>query len=129
VLLDTFSAHRAFITRAAAEQWGIELIFIPPGCTDTLQPLDRRMFGILKAYARQLWRTHYHESVCAKTTRAMMAHNLIVSWDWITAEFINSACGIYQVGWGEDASGEDDPDDHDEEFRPAIPELDRVDLL
>jgi hypothetical protein len=55
VLLETFAAHRALVTRAAAEHWGLELIFIPPGCTDTLQPLDRRIFGIRKAYARQLW--------------------------------------------------------------------------
>jgi hypothetical protein len=129
VVLDTLSAHRTFITRADAEQWGIELIFIPPGCTDTLRPLDRRIFGILKAYARQLWRMHYHDSGGAKTTRALMTHNLVVSWDRITAEFINSAWGIYQVGWGEDASGEDDPEDHDEEFRPAIPQLDPEDLL
>jgi hypothetical protein len=58
-----------------------------------------------------------------------MAHNLVVSWDRITAECINSAWGIYQVGWGEDASDEEDPNDRDEEFRPTVPQLDPIDLL
>jgi hypothetical protein len=129
VLLDTFAAHRALTTRAAADHWGVELIFIPPGCTDTLQPLDRRIFGILKAYARQLWRTHYHETEGGKTTRSMMANNLLVAWARITADFINSAWGIYQVGWGEDASDEEDPTSGDEEYRPVVTQSDLADLV
>jgi hypothetical protein len=35
---------------------------------DNLPPLDPRIFGILKANARQLWRTHYHDIQAKKTT-------------------------------------------------------------
>jgi hypothetical protein len=56
LLLDTYSAHRCEVTRTIAELWKIDLLFIPPGCTNLVQPLDRRVFGVLKAHARQLWR-------------------------------------------------------------------------
>jgi hypothetical protein len=49
-----FSAHRTAVTKVAAESLRIQFVFIPLGWTDTLQPLDRRVFGALKAYARQL---------------------------------------------------------------------------
>jgi hypothetical protein len=51
VILDTYVAHRAHLVRSMARQCNITLVFIPPGCTDRLQPLDRRVFGVLKAYA------------------------------------------------------------------------------
>jgi hypothetical protein len=54
LLLDTSSAHYCQIARTIAELWKIGLIFIPPGCTDQVEALDRRVFGVLKAHARQL---------------------------------------------------------------------------
>jgi hypothetical protein len=128
VLLETFAAHLAAVTKAAVEQRGIKLAYIPPGSTESLQPLDRRIFGIFKAYARQLWRTHYHKTHGKKTTRSMMANNLLIAWDRITADFVNSAWDIYQIGWNEDASGEEEPENGDEEFRPQMTQLDVDDL-
>jgi hypothetical protein len=81
VLLDTFAAHRAMITKAVAEEWGIDLISIPPGCIDALQPLNRRVFGILKAYALQLWRIYDQETHGEKATCSMTANNLLVGSD------------------------------------------------
>jgi hypothetical protein len=75
VILDAYAAHRSREVREVARLWEIQLVFIPPVCTDKLQPLDRRVFGVLKSYARQLWRKQYHESGGAKTTRPMMAEN------------------------------------------------------
>jgi hypothetical protein len=68
VLLNTYSVHRANLVREAAEQCGTELVFILPG-TDRLQPLDLRVFGVLKSYARQLWRTQDHASHGEKTSK------------------------------------------------------------
>jgi hypothetical protein len=95
VLLNTFAAHWAVITKAVAEEWGIDLVFIPPGCTDALQLLDGRIFGTLQAYARRLRRTHYHETHGEKTTRSIMANNLLVACDRITKEITDSARSIY----------------------------------
>jgi hypothetical protein len=79
--------------------WGIQLVFIPPGCTDKLQPLDRRVFGVLKSYARQLWRQQYHASGGAKITRPMVAANLCEAWRRITEGLVQDAWDIYD---GED---------------------------
>jgi hypothetical protein len=100
----------------SAEIWRTELVFILLGRTDVLQPLDRRMFGILKAYARHLLRKHYHKTHEEKTTRSMLADNLLVAWDRITKEFIDSAWTIYQTGWGEDAPDEEEPNADDGDF-------------
>jgi hypothetical protein len=117
VLLDASGAHRSPITKAAAERLGIRLVFIPPGSTDALQPLDRFVFGVLKAHARQLWRTHYHDTHGAKTTRAMMAGNLITSWERITPDLIDRAWDIFQGEWDEPAS---DESEDDEEFHQRM---------
>lgn len=95
LILDTYSAHRAQVVREVAHLWEIQLVFIPPGCTDTLQPLDRRVFGVLKAYARQLWRQQYHASHAQKTTREQMAINLCEAWRRITEGLIQTAWSIY----------------------------------
>jgi hypothetical protein len=118
VLLDTFAAHRAPITREAAERWQVQLVFVPPGCTDVLQPLDRRVFGVLKAHARQLWRTHYHDTHGTKTTRAMMTQNLVISWARITPDLIDSAWDVFRGEWDEPAS--DESADDDGEFRQRM---------
>jgi hypothetical protein len=100
VILDAYAAHRSREVREIARLWEIQLVFIPPGCTDKLQPLDRRVFGVLKSYARQLWRKQHHESGGAKTTRPMMAANLCEAWRRITEGLIQDAWGIYdQEDW------------------------------
>jgi hypothetical protein len=118
LLLDCYSAHRCNLVRAAAQQWGIELVFIPPGCTNLLQPLDRHVFGVLKAHARKLWRVQYHSSHGGKTTRPMMAGNLVEAWKRITPEVIESAWDCYEVNWSEDLSDQSPPGSSDDEYQP-----------
>jgi hypothetical protein len=116
LLLDTYSAHRAKIGREAARICNIDFLFIPPGGTDRLQPLDRRVFGVLKAYARSDWRARYHGTAGAKVTRAQMAEFLVAAWDQLRTEVIEAAWSIYADvnGWGDDEESEaDDANDMD----------------
>jgi hypothetical protein len=92
VVLDAYPAHRSREVREITRLWEIQLVFIPPDCTDKLQPLDRRVFGILKSPARQLWRKQYKASGGAKTTRSMMAADLCEAWRRIRE-------GLIQVPW------------------------------
>jgi hypothetical protein len=128
VMLDTYSAHRAQVVREAAERHGIELLFIPPGCTDRLQPLDRKIFGVLKGYARQLWRQQYHALHGGKTTRARMASNLIEAWNRITPDVIESAWAIYQGNWGAEISDDSEADLLDSDYHPEVTNRDLQDL-
>jgi hypothetical protein len=96
LLLDTYAAHRCQVVRDVAELWGIDLVFIPPGCTDLLQPLDRRVFGVMKAFARQNWRREYHRTHGDQVTRPMIARSLLDAWDRITPDVIESAWEIFE---------------------------------
>jgi hypothetical protein len=124
LLFDTYSAHRASLAREAVEQCGIELMFIPPGCTDRLQPLDLRIFGVLKSYARQLWRTQYHSSHGGKTSRTQMAKNLIDARDGISPDIFESAWAIYRRDWVPY-----DSEDRDGEYRPDMRRENLGDLI
>jgi hypothetical protein len=123
VLLDAFSAHRSPITRSIADLVNIQLVLIPPGCTDVLQPLDRYVLGVLKGHAQQLWRTYYHETHGAKTPRAMMAGNLLRSWDRITPDLIDQAWEIFHGAWDDPASDESDGADGEFRQRMTLEEL------
>jgi hypothetical protein len=118
VILDTYAAHRAQAVRDAARLCNIDLLFIPPGCTDRLQPLDRRVFGVMKAYARRDWRIAYHETGGGKVTRAQMAEHLVAAWNRLRPEVIASAWSIYVniPEWGEDEESEPE-DPHDAAYR------------
>ena len=56
LLLDLHTTHRTDAVLILAKELNIHLHFIPGGCTDLLQPCDRRVFGSLKSTARALWR-------------------------------------------------------------------------
>jgi hypothetical protein len=55
LLLDTFPGHITARVLARAEALRVELIEVPRGMTDELQPLDRSCFGPLKMKSEQLW--------------------------------------------------------------------------
>jgi hypothetical protein len=120
VFLHTHAAHRSAAVKATAEQFGIDLMFIPPGCIDRLQPLDHRVFGVLKAFSRQQWRMQYHETTGGKTTREKIAPNLVKAWDRITQEVIESAWDIYEADWGEDEIDSGGREGWDGEYVPDI---------
>jgi hypothetical protein len=52
LLWDIFPSHRSNETKSLAARLKIQLEFVPPGMTGECQPLDRRIFGILKGRAR-----------------------------------------------------------------------------
>jgi hypothetical protein len=96
LILDTYAARRAVVTKAAAAVRGVELVLISPECTGRLQALDRRIFGIPKVHARELWRTYYHATNGGKTPPSTMAQNLLTTWEHIRPEIIESSWNIFQ---------------------------------
>jgi hypothetical protein len=129
VILDTYAAHRSANVREAAKNLQIDLIFIPPGCTDRLQPLDRRVFGALKGYARRIWREHYHKTFGERVTRPMIAESLITSWQSVAANVTESAWAIFHDGWGEELDSEEPKETmNDPEYQQLITIHDLLDL-
>jgi hypothetical protein len=61
LIMDVYPSHRTKHVMATAEALDVELLFVPPGVTGRFQPMDRRIFGKLKAraradFTRRLWR-------------------------------------------------------------------------
>jgi hypothetical protein len=52
LIWDIFPAHRTQKIKSQARELSVKLDFIPAGMTGECQPLDRRIFGSLKARAR-----------------------------------------------------------------------------
>jgi hypothetical protein len=52
LVLDVYPSHRTERVIATAEANNVELLFVPPGGTGRFQPMDRRIFGGVKARAR-----------------------------------------------------------------------------
>ena len=84
LILDLYAAHRTDAVKQRAEELGITLYFIPPGCTDLVQPLDVKVFGALKATARKLFRERYNGISSPKMTSKDAVQNLIRVWEGLS---------------------------------------------
>jgi hypothetical protein len=99
LILDKFEAHERENIYELADALNILLIFIPRGGTGQYQPLDRRVFGALKAKGRARLSTFYAENPGLVCTREQAAGLLLECW----AELPESCI---QVGWDLDAEGD-----------------------
>lgn len=112
LLLDVYTAHRTDAIKRLARELGIELVYIPPGCTDICQPLDISVFAVLKGYARARWRAFYHENGEQRMSWSTLIEHLAESWEAIRQ-------GTILKGWeqycfhGIDIGDEVDDDDDD----------------
>ena len=77
MILDVYAAHRTESVKQFAEALNITLYFIPPGCTDLVQPLDVKVFGALKATAKFYFRQRYQGAASPKVTSKEAVENLI----------------------------------------------------
>lgn len=56
LVLDTVKSHNREVVKTALAQHNIEALWVPVGCTGTLQPLDVGVFGPMKSHIRSRWR-------------------------------------------------------------------------
>ena len=89
------AAHRTDAVKQRAEELGITLYFIPPGCTDLVQPLDVKVFGALKSTARKLFRERYNGVSSPKVTSRDAVQNLIRAWEGLSQNLYEDAWEVY----------------------------------
>lgn len=118
LILDVYPAHRTDHIKALAAELQIELVFIPPGCTDACQPLDIAVFAVLKAHAKRLWRQYYHEMKGERLEWITLMDHLVESWDLIDEKVIANAWNMYNE-FQDYGLFDDDSDDNDD--APYIP--------
>ncbi|KAH0803495.1 DDE superfamily endonuclease containing protein [Histomonas meleagridis] len=95
LLLDSYKAHKCQSIIDLAETLKIKLYFIPPGMTDEFQPLDRRVFGCLKATARYLFRKEYNQNNEKKFTK-LQAQCMVWAWEHLQPNIIQESWSIYE---------------------------------
>ena len=112
LVLDQYGAHDTPKVQRTAESLDIELIFVPKGGTGKYQPLDRRVFGALKAKGRAKWSREFARHPGMVCTREMAAGLLLSSWAELSADAV-------LAGWDLESSekaGESSSDEDDEEW-------------
>ena len=96
MILDVYAAHRTESVKQFAEALNITLYFIPPGCTDLVQPLDVKVFGALKATAKFYFRQRYQGVASPKVTSKEAVENLIRAWESLSHHLTEEAWNIYE---------------------------------
>jgi hypothetical protein len=97
LILDTYAAHRCQEVRDMAESLNIQLHFIPAGATDTMQPLDRYVFGAMKASYRRIYMRRLAEHGPRKLTKRDFLIQLMAAWEAVNVATLARAWGIYET--------------------------------
>jgi hypothetical protein len=95
LICDVHASHRTPAVKELADELNIELIYIPPGATDLLQPLDRKVFGALKSEARRLFRLLAAKNPELKLCKKNTTQTMCDAWNALSAATIASAWEIY----------------------------------
>ena len=95
LIVDLYKAHHTQQILEYANQLNIDLIFIPAGLTDELQPLDRLVFGSLKATARRLFKKAYNENPNKKFDKEAAIQHLLAAWEHLQEYTIAESWSIY----------------------------------
>jgi hypothetical protein len=107
LILDCYAVHRAVQIKAHAKKLGIKLWFIPAGYTDELQPLDRAVFGVLKAIFRRRFEELCRQSPNGRVTRSIALEILKGIWKDLSLASIHEGWAIYEDDFGPDADEAD----------------------
>jgi hypothetical protein len=96
LLLDSYSAHRTQNVKETAARLNIKLYYIPPGMTDAYQPLDRKIFGVLKGYAKRLFLRRMTTDPGGGRTKGDAVQDLIAAWAELSPTTIEKAWEVYR---------------------------------
>jgi hypothetical protein len=100
LVLDCHAVHRSPEIRGHAASLGIRLWFIPAGHTDELQPLDRAVFGALKAKFRRRFQLECRQDPHHRVTKSAAIEILRQIWDGLGDPAISKGCQIYVDDFG-----------------------------
>jgi acyl carrier protein phosphodiesterase len=71
--------------------------FISDGMTDSLQPLDRTVFGTMKAAARRMFRMQTAKFQCPWLMMQMADQFLTRDWEQVNTQVLDRAWQIYEL--------------------------------
>jgi hypothetical protein len=96
-MMDCYKVHLdKDIRKRAKDQFEIQFLFVPSGLTDEWQPLDRAVFGVVKAISRRLYREKMADRHTEMLTRAEAAQMLMEAWGLVTPATLRRAWACYE---------------------------------
>jgi hypothetical protein len=95
LMLDSNSAHRTEGVEKRSRALKVRLFFIASVMTDILQPLDRKVFRVLKASAKQLFLHRVNRSPEASRTKCDTVQDLVDAWATLTNATIKGVGRLY----------------------------------
>jgi hypothetical protein len=96
LILDVHPHHRTDLVLATVDANDVELLFVPAGGTRRFQPLDRRVFGKLKARARAEFSRGLWLAGQADINYDANVGILIACWNAIPTNNIKKAWNVIQ---------------------------------
>lgn len=91
IILDGYKVHISEEIIEFAESNNFKLYFIPHGYTDQLQPLDVKLFGILKSYARRLFIERYRYDPYKIRKKIDACQDLVCAWEKLDIDTIKES--------------------------------------
>lgn len=95
LIIDLYPAHMTDEVKKLANELNFKFYIIPAGMTDHYQPLDRYIFGALKAKARRLFRLRNEAGSALHGTKQEACQDMVAAWESVTAHVINLSWSIY----------------------------------
>jgi hypothetical protein len=127
LVLDQYPTHVSVPSTALAARLGIQVITVPKGATGTWQPLDRRIYGIMKSSAHARWARQFLDDEIPVPTKARAAELALEVWDSLSQDVILGAWDFDESYTGD--SDDDIPNDDDDAFLDVEYGHDDVDEL
>jgi hypothetical protein len=78
-----------------ARSVGVVLPYIRPGLTDEFQPLDRPVFGVLKAQAKRLFQDRFHTNSDSRRTKQEAFTDVLTACPLLGESAVEHAWDIY----------------------------------
>jgi len=89
LILDRYASHTSDEIKACANDLGIHLVYIPTSGTEVYQPLDRKVFGVLKSMASSFFNDHVFANQTG-FTKAQAADICVKCWNKLSPFLIKS---------------------------------------
>jgi hypothetical protein len=136
LVLDTFPGHFTRRIQRRAKELGVQMIGVPKGMTNSLQPLDRSCFGPLKRMSEQRWDEETARHPEKEWSPAEGVKLLEETWQRATKHTIRKGWGFdgelmaeeeEESGDAEETAEEDEEPEEPKEDGPWRGESDRTD--
>lgn len=95
LIIDLYPAHMTDKVYEEAAALNIKLHIIPAGMTDVYQPLDRKIFGVMKAKARKMFRQRHTLGQPITATKLDACQDMCSAWESVGYVALSSAWSIY----------------------------------